>query len=88
MPEYQVSFIDKMGRDIVGIGGPGWVYTTDEAGFLIQRKKANFYVQVGDVKMLLRGTPHDGFGRHWDLTTETEDSPSNSLDELPVRHNI
>lgn len=88
MPEYLVSFTDKMGSDIVVIGGPGWVYSTDEAGFLIQRRKADFYVQVGDHKVMVRAIPHEKFGRHWDLTTETEDSPFNDLAELPVRHTI
>lgn len=88
MPEYQVSFTDKMGTNIVVIGGKGWVYSTDEAGFLIQRRKADFYVQVGENKVPVRAIPHEGFGRHWDLTTESEDSPSNDLDQLPVRHTI
>jgi len=88
MPEYQVSFTDKMGADIVVIGGSGWVYSTDEAGFMIQRKKADFYVQVGDHRVQVHAIPHKKFGRHWDLTTEGEDYPSNELNELPVRHNI
>ncbi len=88
MPEYQVNFIDKQGTEIVSIGGAGWVYTTDEAGFLIQRKKANFYVQVGDQKVEVKAVLHNKFGRHWDLTTEAEDAPSNDLANLPVRNNI
>ena len=88
MPEYKVNFIDKMGKAVVAIGGSGWVYTADEAGFLIKRGKADFYVQVGDEKSSVKAVPHEGFGRHWDLTTEGEDYPSNDLDELPVRNNI
>jgi hypothetical protein len=88
MPEYQVNFIDKQGSEIVSVGGAGWVYTTDEAGFLIQRKKADFFVQVGDNKVQVRAIPHEGFGRHWDLTTEAEDAENNDLEDLPVRNTI
>ena len=88
MPEYKVNFIDKMGKDVVAIGGAGWVYTADEAGFLIKRGKADFYVQVGEAKAAVKAVPHEGYGRHWDLTTEGEENPSNDLHELPIRNNI
>jgi 5-keto 4-deoxyuronate isomerase len=88
MPEYQISFIDKHGTEIVTVGGAGWVYTTDEAGFMIQRKKANFYVQVGDHKVEVKAVLRNKFGRHWNLTTESDDAPSNELEELPVRRTI
>ncbi len=86
MPEYQVRFTDKMGENIIAMGGPGWVYSIDEASFLIQKNLATFFVKVGAQKVPVKAIPNRMFGHHWDLTTEN--IFCNELDKLPVRRKL
>jgi hypothetical protein len=72
----------------VGVGGPNWQFTANEVRSLIERKKVEFYVQVGDEQRLVRTIPYRMFGLYWDLTTETVAYPHNNLDTLPVHHQI